>query len=87
MDIALELCDRYIFDSLYAAILPAKPAPYSLNGGSGNATAFDFKAASTWQFEPASSIISFAPTDAAYMSQWNRDNIFRQTVSLFLITW
>lgn len=85
MDIALELLDRYVFDHMYAATLPAKPAPYSLNDAGANAT--DLKAASTWKFEPASSIISFAPTDAAYMSQWNRDNIFRQAFSLFLITW
>lgn len=87
MDIALELCDTYIFDYMYSAVLPAKPAPYSLNGGAGNSTVFDFKAAPPWQFEPASSIISFSPSDAAYTSQWNRDNIFRQAFSLFLITW
>jgi lathosterol oxidase len=87
MDIALELCDTYVFDHMYAALLPAKPAPYSLSGASGNASISDFKAASPWQFEPASSLISFSPSDAAYMSQWNRDNIFRQAFSLFLITW
>jgi len=87
MDIALELCDTYIFDYMYKAILPAQPLAYNLNDGVGNATAFDYRAASKWQFEPASSILSFPPTDAAYMSTLDRDNIYRQAFSLFLITW
>lgn len=86
MDIALELCDTYIFDYMYKAILPVQPAPYDLNGGS-NATTVDYKAVSKWQFSPASSLLSFPPTEAAYMSAWDRDNIYRQALSLFLITW
>jgi lathosterol oxidase len=87
MDIALELCDTYVFDYMYAKVLPVQPAPYSLNGGPSNVTITDFKAASPWRFQPASSILSFQPTDAAYMSQWTRDNVYRQLFSLFLITW
>ncbi|KUJ20111.1 uncharacterized protein LY89DRAFT_470878 [Mollisia scopiformis] len=87
MDIALELCDTYIFDYMYRAILPVQPAPYGLQDGMGNATTYDYKAASSWQFKPASSILSFTPTDAAYMSTLDRDNIYRQSFSLFLITW
>jgi len=87
MDIALELCDTYFFDYMYAKVLPAQPAPYSLNGAFSNSTITDLKAASPWHFEPASSILSFPPTDAAYMSQWTRDNAYRQLFSLFIITW
>ncbi|KAF8859676.1 hypothetical protein BDZ45DRAFT_355076 [Acephala macrosclerotiorum] len=87
MDIALELCDTYIFDYMYAAALPVQPAPYNLKDGLGNATTLDFKTASPWQFSPASSILSFSPSDAAYLSAWDRDNIYRQAFSLFLITW
>ncbi|TVY88002.1 Delta(7)-sterol 5(6)-desaturase [Lachnellula willkommii] len=87
MDIALELCDTYAFDYIYSALLPASSSPYNLNDGFSNATTFDAKAASPWQWHPASQFLSFPPTDAAYMSQWPRDNIYRQFLSLFLIMW
>ncbi len=90
MDIALELLDTYVFDAAYATLLPAKPAPYSLSSntfGNNTTSIADLKAASPWHFEPASELISFTPGDMAYMSQWNRDNIYRQALSLFLITW
>ncbi|EPE34630.1 hypothetical protein GLAREA_10324 [Glarea lozoyensis ATCC 20868] len=87
MDIALELLDTYALDWIYSAILPAQPAPYNLKDGMSNMTMADMQSASPWQYKPASNIISFAPTDAAYTSQWTRDNVYRQTLSLFFITW
>lgn len=87
MDIALELCDTYLFDHMYKAILPAQPAPYNLHNAASNSTALDYRAASKWEFKPASTILSFTPGDAAYMSAWDRENIYRQAFSLFLITW
>jgi lathosterol oxidase len=87
MDIALELVDTYVLDKVYASLLPAKIPSYNINNGLHNSTIYDLKASSPWQFEPASSMISFTPGEAAYMSQWNRDNIYRQAVSLFFITW
>ncbi|KAG9235296.1 hypothetical protein BJ875DRAFT_504128 [Amylocarpus encephaloides] len=87
MDIALELCDTYFFDYLYSALLPVQQAAYAWKDGSSNATAFDPRAVSPWQYVPASKFISFEPRDAAYMSQWARDSVYRQTLSLFLITW
>ncbi|KAH9204227.1 hypothetical protein DL95DRAFT_430441 [Leptodontidium sp. 2 PMI_412] len=86
MDIALELCDTYIFDRFYAAALPSQPAPLSLMNRAGNWTLSDLKAASPWQFEPASSILSFAPGEAAYLSQLTRDDIYRQAFSQALIS-
>jgi len=86
MDIALELCDTYLFDHLYAALLPASPAPYSLKDGASNTTSWDASHLS-WQYEPASQYISFQPREVAYMSQWTRDNITRQLISLYFLTW
>jgi len=40
-----------------------------------------------YSYEPASQFMSFEPSDFAYMSQWPRDNIYRQAFNLFLITW
>jgi Delta7-sterol 5-desaturase len=85
MDIALELCDKYFFDYLYAAALPLLP-PANLNFGAGNSSGWDPKAASSWHFKPASELLSFQPTEAAYLSQWTRDNVYRQNISLYIIT-
>ncbi|KAH0108161.1 sterol delta 5,6-desaturase ERG3, partial [Aureobasidium melanogenum] len=40
-----------------------------------------------YKFEPASQYFSVEPSSYAYMSRWPRDNIARQAISLFLITW
>lgn len=87
MDIALELTDTYIFDYLYSWALPVKSPFLNGFGDQINGTAFDAKSASTWQYHPSNSFLQFEPTEAAYTSQLNRDNIYRQAFSLFLITW
>ncbi|RDL35306.1 putative C-5 sterol desaturase desaturase [Venustampulla echinocandica] len=87
MDIGLEFCDTYIFDYLYAAAFPAQPAAYNLKDGMSNSSMLDARGASQWQFHPASQLVSFPPTDAAYATQWTRDNVYRQALSLCLITW
>jgi Delta7-sterol 5-desaturase len=43
-------------------------------------------ARSGWQYEPASSYFRFEPTEYAYISRWDRDNIWRQFLSLYVIT-
>lgn len=85
MDIILEVLDTYIFDYAYAALLPAHPAPYNLKDGMTNFTSA--AQASTWHYSPSNTVFSLAPSEAAYMSAWNRDDIKRQAISLFLITW
>ncbi|RFU25984.1 hypothetical protein B7463_g10345, partial [Scytalidium lignicola] len=84
MDILLEATDTFFFDYAYSAILPAAPAPYNLGGNSTLTATTD---ASAWQYHPASKYISWTPSEAAYASAWSRDNIYRQAMSLFLITW
>jgi len=91
MDIVLEVADTFIFDHLYAALLPATQA-YSF---SANATYSSINAEptgyalphATWQFEPASKYFSVSPGKNAYMSAWNRDDWRRQALTLYLITW
>lgn len=87
MDIALELVDKYLFDYIYSAVLPLKTPSQLLERGAANGTAWDVKAASSWHYEPASQFISFVPADVAYMSQWSRDNIYRQALTLLVVTW
>ncbi|RKF65239.1 Delta-desaturase [Erysiphe neolycopersici] len=86
MDIVLELCDTYFFDKVYASALPAQTLSL-VNVGIANTTIYSDTKSTAWQYTPASSFFSFTPKDAAYMSSWNRDNIYRQAISLFFITW
>lgn len=84
MDVVLELTDTFILDYLYAWALPARAAFGFPDYPSANATGQAF---STWKYEPATHFFSVEPSQAAYQSAWSRDNIYRQGLSLYLITW
>lgn len=83
MDVVLEIVDTFIGDYAYAALHPAKSLQGSFDPTS-NATVGHL---STWQYEPATKYLYLEPPEAAYMSAWPRDNIYRQSLSLYLITW
>lgn len=94
MDIIVELFDAYLFDRLYAAFLPAPPpdvaAYHALKHRSPNATFTSIREAPTpyaYTYRPASKYVSVPPSDYANMSSWPRDNIWRQALTLYLITW
>ncbi|KAF2720594.1 ERG3, C-5 sterol desaturase [Polychaeton citri CBS 116435] len=42
---------------------------------------------SGWQYTPASQHVSLVPGDYAYLSKLDRDNVYRQSLSLFIMTW
>lgn len=85
MDIVLELTDTFILDYAYAFVLPGRAAPFDFADQlNANATGQTFSA---WQYKPATTFFSVEPSQAAYTSAWARDNLYRQAVSLFLITW
>ena len=44
-------------------------------------------ARSSWLFQPASQYLSVQPSEYAYMSRWDRDNIFRQSLSFWVLVW
>lgn len=103
MDVVLEVFDTLLFDRIYANVLPIHPAVSSFDPIStitaswkgyldSNATfatgpAVGDYAPSGWQFTPASNYFSVQPGEYAYMSRWDRDNVWRQLVSLYIITW
>lgn len=86
MDIVLEVADTLFGDYLYAAFYPAKPAPYDFPHPPSNETVSE-NAFSAWTYTPSTHYFSLEPSQYAYMSQWPRDNIYRQALSLFLIVW
>lgn len=95
MDVVLEIFDTFTLDRLYATLLPLTPSMLAFStidplATSPNATWSSMREAATpaaYTFQPASQYLSFEPSSYAYMSRWPRDNIFRQFISLFLITW
>ncbi|KAI0480357.1 hypothetical protein GGR56DRAFT_625813 [Xylariaceae sp. FL0804] len=85
MDVVLELTDTFVADYVYAWAHPARPAPYDfpqLSNSSSSEQTF-----SSWQYKPASHYIQIEPSQYAYQSAWDRDNIYRQAITLYLITW
>ena len=105
MDVVLEVFDTFLFDRIYANVLPIHPSVSSFDPISpiaaslkgyhnGNASwnaipsvvGGEF-ARSGWEYQSASQYLSVQPSEYAYMSRWDRDNIFRQSFSLFIITW
>ncbi|CAM1510329.1 Fc.00g006640.m01.CDS01 [Cosmosporella sp. VM-42] len=83
MDVVLEFTDAFIGDYAYAYFFPRRPAPYDYpNAANSSAQTF-----SSWTFKPATKFISVEPSEAAYMSEFDRDNPIRQAITLYFITW
>jgi len=97
MDVVLEIFDQYVGDRLWAYMLPAFPGAQSALSPSKsdlllpNGTYSSMRQAATgvssaYTYHPASQYMNLEPSDFAYMSQWNRNNVWRQAASLFAIT-
>ena len=86
MDVILEICDTFFFDYVYATLLPTSSAD-GIGNGSMSSLTFSNAREMSKAFAPASQYIQLAPSDFAFMSTLQRDNIWRQTLSLYLITW
>jgi lathosterol oxidase len=94
MDLVLEGFDTYLFDPVYASLYPVLPRENIYNAIKGNASAAGVilgeKVApllNSWEYKPASQYLSFTPLKWAYESSWQRDDPWRQLISLFIITW
>lgn len=89
MDVVLEVCDTYLLDRVYAYLLPAFPQhaiPTTKLAANATLTSL-LQQATTYVHEPSTRYLNLEPSVFAYMSQWSRDNIYRQCISLFSITW
>lgn len=84
MDIVLEVVDYYFADQAYAALLPLTTS--DLDHLHVNYTHMKPRT-SSWEYTPSTHLFYLDPTRAAYESIWDRDNVYRQALSLFLITW
>ena len=87
MDIILEVFDTFLFDRLYAALLPGS-TPVAAKSVVRDATAtFSSRREGPTAVARTNQLFQLEPSHYAYMSQWSRDNIYRQGLSLYLITW
>ena len=87
MDIVLEVFDTFLFDRLYAAALPASTATYSKNVVKDATTTFSSMRELPTPLARTNQLFHLEPSQYAYKSQWPRDNVWRQGLSLYLITW
>lgn len=88
MDIVLEVFDTFILDRLYATILPTITAIPNGRISSNDATStYSSQRELPTAVHSASRFFQLEPSEYAYMSAWPRDNIWRQGLSLYLITW
>jgi lathosterol oxidase len=90
MDVVLEGLDTFLFDHLYAALLPAETPGFTPNGTFSSLRELPTDTpytAAQWEYKPATQYLTFRPRPVAYQSQWVRDDYRRQLLSLFLITW
>ena len=95
MDVVLELFDTFLFDWVYATLLPSSwlsslPTMIKSGGGSGyNGTLPELSGLGRPQsiYKPATQYLQLKPSEYAYMSALPRDNMYRQGLTLYLITW
>ena len=88
MDVVLEIFDTFLFDRLYALLLPASSITFTRNTVKHAATStFSSMREMPTAVNHASRFLQFEPSHFAYMSAWSRDNVWRQLLSLYMITW
>lgn len=89
MDIVLEVLDTFLFDRFWATIYPASPS-LAYQSGLGDASptsTFSSMRELPTGIQPATQFFQLSPSKYAFMSEWPRDNIYRQAITLHLITW
>lgn len=94
MDFVLEGFDTYIFDAIYAFLFPwPGSSTGSLKAAAANSTTGSIVGdgrpllTNGYVFQPASKYWQFSPGEKAYLTTWPRDDVWRQAVSLYFITW
>ncbi|PGH13187.1 hypothetical protein AJ80_06433 [Polytolypa hystricis UAMH7299] len=88
MDIVLEVLDTFLFDYLYAAVLPT-PASGLISQVSNvlNGNNSTLANGNGYAYSPSTKYFSLEPSKYAYMSSLPRDNMYRQAITLYLMTW
>jgi len=93
MDIILEVFDTFVADYCYAKLLPASAAS-TLSQSVRHVASSTFSSlregatpSPVFAYQPSTDFFTLEPSQYAYESAWSRDSIYRQALSLYLITW
>jgi lathosterol oxidase len=91
MDVVLEVFDTFLFDRIYAKILPSSlysSLPLALKNDGHNTTNTMFPSQRPeYIYKPSTQYFQLEPSQYAHMSALPRDNLWRQGITLYLITW
>jgi len=87
MDIVLEVFDTFLFDRFWATVYPASNPSYAQNVAKHATATFSSMRELPTSIQPSTQFFQLNPSQYAYMSEWPRDNIYRQGLTLYLITW
>ncbi|KAK2759403.1 c-5 sterol desaturase [Arachnomyces sp. PD_36] len=87
MDFVLEVFDTFLADPIYAKVLPVQLSSADNSGNGTLSSTIGAKAESGYVYEPSTKYLPIEPSELAYMTTCPRDNIYRQALSLFIITW
>ena len=79
MDVVLQVLDTLVLDRVYATLLPA-----TIHSTYSNGT---ITRPIPKTIVPATSYFHLQPSRYAWMSDWDRECLPRQIISLFAITW
>ncbi|MCJ1307018.1 c-5 sterol desaturase [Agyrium rufum] len=88
MDVVLDLFETFLFDRLYATLLPSSKvnATASYAHDVATSTFTSMREMATPAYQPPSQFLHIEPSKYAYMSAWPRENLYRQGLSLYTIT-
>ena len=87
MDIVLEVFDTFLFDRFWATVYPAATFRHDKNVVKATTSTFSSMREMPTPIQPATRFFQFAPSQFVHMSEWPRDNIWRQFLTLYMITW
>ena len=87
MDIVLQVSDTFLFDRFWSIVYPTSTLNYPKNAVKDATTTFSSIRELPTAIHSSTQFFQLAPSRYAYMSEWPRDNIWRQFCTLYLITW
>ena len=90
MDIVLEVFDTFLLDRLYATVYPSTTpiiADRLLKDAATATSTFSSMRELPTPLQRTTQFFTLDPSPYAYLSAWPRDNIYRQALSLYFITW
>ena len=88
MDIVLQVFDTFLFDRFWAFVHPASTFTDTRNVVKLPTTTFSSRReVPTAIINASTKFFQLEPSPYAFMSAWPRDNIWRQFITLYMITW